>query len=309
MKEKTQWAVSFARSFMNKISEDKVTVYSAQASFFIIISAVPLVMLVLSLLQYMVPITQPELIEIVADFLPAPLDNYAVRIINELYQSSVSLISVTAISTLWAASRSVFALTSGLDEIYKSPRRKSRGYIKLRVGAIFYTLLLAALLIFCLVLLVFGNTIQELLESALPLVARFSSYVISFRNLLSIVLITFSFAVLYKILPNSEIKFRFQIPGAFIACLGWIIFSLAFSFYIDNLAQFSYTYGSLTTVVLMMLWLYFLMCIFLIGAEINVWLVMIFRRRDELRAEGTDISPQTILQGVSPDNLSTAEHT
>lgn len=258
--------------FTQQISRDRVSVYSAQAAFFIIISAVPLVMLVLSLLQFVMPMSQSELSMLAIEVLPLSLRSYVVRIIDELYtQTSVPLISITALSTLWAASRSLYALTCGLNEVYKTS--ETRNYFELRFSAIFYTLFLIAMVIFSLVLLVFGNKIQFFIEGHLPILADFSAYIISIRTILSIILMTIGFALMYKILPNTRSHFRHQLPGAVFACLGWMIFSLAYSIYIDNFSNFSYTYGSLAAIVFMMLWLYSCMKIFLIGAEINMWLL------------------------------------
>ena len=257
--------------FTQQISKDRVSVYAAQAAFFIIISAVPLVMLILSLLQFIMPMTQSQLSKLAMDVIPLSMRSYVVRIIDELYtQTSVPLISITALSSLWAASRSIYALTRGLNEVYKTS--ETRNYFELRVGAIFYTLMLIILLIFSLLILVFGNKIQLLIENAVPFLAEFSAYLISIRTLLSISLMTFCFALMYKILPNTKSHFRNQLPGALFASLGWLIFSLVYSIYIDNFSNFSYTYGSLAAIVFMMLWLYSCMNILLIGAEINIWL-------------------------------------
>ena len=257
--------------FSQQISRDRVSVYAAQAAFFIIISAVPLVMLVLSLLQYVMPMTQSQLSALAMDVIPLALRSHVIRVIDELYtQTSVPLISITAVSTLWAASRSLYALTRGLNEVYKTS--ETRNYFELRLGALLYTLLLIVLLIFSLLILVFGNRIQYLVESAMPVLAELSAYIISIRTLLSITLMTLCFALMYKILPNTKSHFRRQLPGALFASLGWMIFSLVYSIYIDNFSNFSYTYGSLAAIVFMMLWLYACMNILLIGGEINMWL-------------------------------------
>lgn len=258
--------------FTRQISRDRVSVYAAQAAFFIIISAVPFVMLVLSLLQYIMPMTQSQLSALAMDVIPLAMRSHVIRVIDELYtQTSVPLISITAVSTLWAASRSLYALTRGLNEVYKTS--ETRNYFELRLGALLYTLMLIVLLIFSLLILVFGNRLQYLIESVLPLLAGYSAYIISIRTLLSITLMTLCFALMYKILPNTKSRFRRQLPGALFASLGWMIFSLVYSIYIDNFSNFSYTYGSLAAIVFMMLWLYSCMNILLIGAEINMWLL------------------------------------
>lgn len=262
------WTMEFAA----RIRQDRVTVYGAQAAFFVMISSIPFVMLAVALLQFVMPMTQSQLSRLAIDVVPLSLRSYAVRIIDELYnQTSVPLISVTAASSLWAASRSLYALAGGLKEIYNTV--ETRGYVRLRVLALLHTLLLLILLLFSLVILVFGNTIQLFLEQNLPILAHISSYIIGVRTLLSLALLSLVFALMYKILPDTKSGFRQQLPGAVFSSLGWMIFSLAYSLYIEHYSSVSYLYGSLTAIVLWMLWLYFCMNIFLIGAEINVWLL------------------------------------
>ena len=60
-----------------------------------------------------------------------------------------------------------------------------------------------------------------------------------------------------------------SIPGAMFSALGWLVFSYVFSLYIDNFANMTYMYGSLTAFIILMLWVYFCIYIFFIGAEIN----------------------------------------
>jgi len=261
-----------AREFSDRFRQDHITVYGAQAAFFVMISTVPFVMLVTALLQFVMPMTQSQLSRLAMDVVPMALRSYVVRIIDELYnQTSISLISVTAVSALWAVSRSLFALAGGLKDIYDT--QETRGYIRLRITALLHTILLLILLLFSLGILVFGNRIQMLLEQRLPFLAQFSACIISVRTLLALTLLSLVFALMYKILPNTKSGFRQQLPGAVFSSLGWMIFSLAYSLYMDHYARVSYLYGSLTAIVLWMLWLYFCMNIFLIGAEINAWLL------------------------------------
>ena len=183
--------------FGQQVSRDKVPAFAAQAAFFIIISSVPLVMLVLSLIQFVMPMTQSELSQLAMDMVPMAIRSYVITIIDELYtQTSIPLISITAVTTLWAASRSVYALVTGLNEVYKTS--ETRNYFQLRFGSLFYTLLLIVLLIFSLVVLVFGTRIQQFLENALPILARISAYIISIRTILAIALMAFSFSLIYK---------------------------------------------------------------------------------------------------------------
>ena len=83
--------------------------------------------------------------------------------------------------------------------------------------------------------------------------------------------LTLFFALSYKFLANNELPFKKHIPGAFLSAVGWMIFSFFFALYVDNFSNYSYIYGSLTAVVLLMLWLYACMTMFLLGAQANVW--------------------------------------
>ena len=76
---------------------------------------------------------------------------------------------------------------------------------------------------------------------------------------------------IYQFLPNRKSKLRYQLPGAVFTAVGWCGASLLFSVYMDIFKGFSNMYGSLTTIVLIMLWLYVCMYVVLLGGEINVF--------------------------------------
>ena len=78
------------------------------------------------------------------------------------------------------------------------------------------------------------------------------------------------FDIIFTMLPNKKLTFKSQIPGAAICAVAWYVFSFALSIYVDYFNGFS-MYGSLTTLILFMFWLYFGMYIVLIGMEINCW--------------------------------------
>ena len=76
---------------------------------------------------------------------------------------------------------------------------------------------------------------------------------------------------IYRFLPNHKVRLRYQLPGAIFTAFGWALASFIFSIYMDIFRGFSSMYGSLTTIVLIMLWLYFCMYVLLLGGEINLF--------------------------------------
>jgi membrane protein len=80
---------------------------------------------------------------------------------------------------------------------------------------------------------------------------------------------------LYRFAPDREdAKWRWIVPGALVASAAWMLFSLAFSLYVDNFASYDATFGSVAAIVVLMLWLYYTIFIFVVGAVLNAELEM-----------------------------------
>ena len=83
-------------------------------------------------------------------------------------------------------------------------------------------------------------------------------------------------AVMYAYVPGTKLGIRTQLPGAAFAAVAWSIMTWAFSIYVDDFDGFS-TYGSLTTIIILMLWLYAAMYIIMVGAYINRYFMPAFQ--------------------------------
>ena len=171
-------------------------------------------------------------------------------------------------------------MTSGLNCVYKC--NETRNYVFLRIRATIYTVMFIIVIIFLLVLSVFGNTLNLFIAEHIPIMLGVAEKLLETRIIITpIVLVAFSLMI-YKFLPNRRDKFRYQLPGAMFSAVGWMIISWIFSVYLDVFKGFSSMYGSLTTIVLIMLWMYFCMYCILLGGELNVLLDgKIFERNEK----------------------------
>lgn len=254
--------------YFTQLTRDHVNAYAAQASFFIIIAIFPLLMLLLTLIGY-TPVTENMLLKSVLMVTPGYLDPLMEQIIEEMYsQSNYAFISITAFTALWSASDGILAIIRGLNSVYG--KEETRNYIILKLISCFYTVVLLVLIILALGLMVFGNSILKLFEAKIPFLYELAEFIISLRGMYVPIFFTFAFVYMYKLIPNKDYKFFDYLPGALFSSLGWIISSYGYSIYIDNFASATYIYGSLTTVVFMMLWIYMCMYILFMGAEINI---------------------------------------
>ena len=188
-------------------------------------------------------------------------------IVNQVYNQSTSVIPTTIIVALWSAGKGVLAVTTGLNCVYKCP--ETRNYVYLRLRATIYTVMFIVVIIMLLLLSVFGNSLSLFISSHIAILKPVADWLMDKRIIISpIVLVGFSL-LLYKFLPNRKDSFKNQIPGAVFTAIAWMALSWIFSVYLDVFRGFSNMYGSLTTIVLIMLWLYFCMYSILLGAVIN----------------------------------------
>ena len=113
--------------FILKITGDDLSIYAAQASFFIIISVIPFSMLVLSIIKLFINIDINSILHTINSFAPAAISTFLTETITDLFtkSGSVQVISVTAVSTLWLASRGVMALYTGLNKDATVSRSKN----------------------------------------------------------------------------------------------------------------------------------------------------------------------------------------
>ncbi len=256
------------KQIWDKYVRDEITVYAAQASFFIVLAFFPFIMLLLTLIQFVPAINKSDLQAILVAIMPDMLDSLMLGIVDDLYiKSPGTILSVTAIIALWSSARGMMGIERGLNRIYDS--REKRNYVVRRLICAGYTVIFMAVCVVSLVLLVFGTSIQNLVVRTFPVLYNLANHIISFRSLLAMVLFLVCFIGLYTIVPMKKQDPWQQVPGALFATVCWLLFSYAFSVYFTYFSNFSYMYGSLTAIVLLMLWLYFCICILFIGAEIN----------------------------------------
>lgn len=256
------------KQIFDKYKKDEVTVYAAQASFFIVLSFFPFVMLLLTLIQLIPTVNKSDLLEAMVTIMPDMLDSLVVGIVDDLYTKSPgTIVSITAVTALWSASRGMLGIERGLNRVYESPRY--RGYIIGRLISSGYTILFILACIVSLILLVLGTSLQKYVLQIFPMISPFTRYLISLRSFLALGVLVLVFTGLYTFIPDRRHSMKSQLPGAMFATLGWIVFSSLFSIYFNNFSNYSYMYGSLTAVMMLMLWLYICICILLIGAEFN----------------------------------------
>lgn len=252
---------------LKRIRDMRISEHAANAGYFMVLSVFPALVLILSILRY-THLDAQDLLNLLSGFLPGALLPAAQRLVVSTYaHTSTAVVSFSAVSALWSASRGIYGLLTGLNSIYGV--KESRGYVYTRLMSVFYTFLFVIVLVLTLVLNVFGESILRMLPAATTPVGRFLTEVVNLRFLLMLLLQTGLFTAMFMALPNRKNRFRESFPGAVLASLGWLGFTVLFSGYVEGFSGYSNVYGSVYAVALSMLWLYFCLSIMFYGGALN----------------------------------------
>ncbi len=263
------------KSFFTKIGRDKLYLYSATAAFFMVLSVFPFAILLLTIIQF-TPLTEEFLVEQLQIFLPDAIYPFFEGMISEVFETErgVTWILASGIGALWSASRGILSLIRGINVCFNVDDK--RNYFVVRMWSAFYTFVAIIAIVFLLVTVVFGTTIYNAAEPYLRNSNILVRLLLQNRFLVSLVLITLLFMVMYKFLPAKTNHFLRMFPGSLLAAAALTAVSSLLSVYIDRVPNFTLTYGSLTSMIIVMLWLYIGMYIIFVCGEINFFVNMLF---------------------------------
>lgn len=253
--------------FYIKVRNDDIFALAAQLAYYLILAFFPFLIFLITLIG----INKFDSITVIyglKSILPANVFNLVHKTVLEiLNQQNVGLLGISIILSMWSASSGIRAVIRGINKAYNL--KEKRGFINLCFVAIIFTIALTLIIIFTLIALVFGDIIEGYLNLWFPFPHIIKVIWNIIRYGLVIVSMIFIFATLYRYAPTKKMKWKRVLPGAVFTSIGWIIASLAFSYYVNNISNYSSLYGSLGAVFILMIWLYLTSIILILGAEIN----------------------------------------
>ena len=257
--------------FTDNMRKDYVGPYAAQAAFYTVLSSVPFIMLVILCLKYFISFDMNAVIDTIETTFPAQVSAFLSQIITEVFyrSQSTAMLSAAAVAALWASSKGTMAIYCGLNQIngYVTPYN----WIAARIVSFFYNIVFVLVIVASAILLVFGNTFLGFAGNFFVPANYIHQLLLNNKivGTVFIMLLVPGFMALYTILPQQKLSFFKQFPGAVATVLGWLVFSALYRIYIEQYSKYSLIYGSLTAIILLMLWIFFCLYMLLIGAEIN----------------------------------------
>jgi membrane protein len=251
-----------------RIHDDDIFGLSAQLAYFFLLSLFPLLIFIVTLFPYL-PITHRDILAVLQDFAPEGTMELIESNLYQVSEKNGKLLSFGIIGTLWSASNGINAIIRALNKAYDV--KEGRSFFIQRGMAVILTIAMILVIVVALLLPVFGKHIGVFLFSQLNLSDQFLSVWNTLRWLVSSIIIFCIFVGLYWLAPSKRLSCRSALPGAVFATVGWILTSLAFSFYVGNFGNYSATYGSIGAIIVLMIWFYISGVILILGGEVNAY--------------------------------------
>lgn len=281
---------------INHFQKSRVTIHAGHVTFFMLLSFFPFVMFLLTILHSTNIIDLNQLRDTLAELKSGFIGQTIIGWIDDIISTRGVFMSAASIIVLiWSGSKGFDGLAQGLDSIYGA--RGKRGYVKRRLFSMVHLVNFVLMVVFSMILLVFGSLLIRWLSEELPWFRGIQFLVSVVRYLMIAVIFLIYFVLMYRFIPytptesKDEIKarkiankglpknerkkrpihrtIRKELPGALLASITWIVFSRLYGFYMSYQVEHASIYGSLTAFFLTLLWLYYCMMFIFIGGLYN----------------------------------------
>lgn len=254
------------KRMVHRFFSDGIPQAAAELSYFLLFSLFPLLMFtnaILAQLDISIDSIRPML-----DMLPRSLQELIEGYLLQLSNSpSFSSILIAILLTLYFLSRAVRSMMRTVNDIYHV--EVGRGIFSNALISFAITAGFLASVVCSFVVVVAGRMLIRLIPDLLPIPSHALSATQD-AGFWVMIAVVFLFLLLFnRFVPNLQLRFGEVWPGALFSLLAWLLVSWAFSFYVDNMANYSVLYGSLAAIIVLMLWLYIVGMILLMGPQLN----------------------------------------
>lgn len=266
-------SIALIKRTVEVYTKHEMNVYSGNATFYFMISTVPLLMMIISIINMLPWFTVEDvsnfLTHVVPD-IPQVRTAIVAIIVNLNRYSSTMVVSAFAFTCLWTGSHGISALMAGLEKINHTQKRYFRSKPKAILYTILFSLLIPSMLLFQLLRSSIEIVITNIFEALmLPEVAVKINEILEYTGVITFLAMILVIVLTFTFLPSGKRKIRDQIPGSIFSCVMWLFFTKAFSYFITRFWKLSSVYGTLAAVFLAAMWLKFIVMFLFYGASLN----------------------------------------
>lgn len=259
----------FIQDLIVRMRDVDISGMGAQLAYFFLLSFFPLLIFIVTLLPYL-DLNEDHVFDFIQTIVPTEVFLLTQGTLTEILttHNGGGLLSIGIIGTIWSASRGVNALIKTLNDAYEAEARLS---IINRAWSLVFTISLVLVILMVLLIPIFGHHIALSLFNYLGVEETFSEFWRFVQWMLPPILIFIILVLMYWIIPNTDPRLHFTsvLPGAIFSTVSWLLLIYGFSYYVNNFGNFASTYGSIASVIVLMLWLYMTGMILIFGGLLN----------------------------------------
>ena len=258
-------ARGFFRKVIEIIKKPEMRILPGQLAFFLFMSLIPLAALIGAIASTLsIPVAS---LRQTMSGMPKEAIDVFIEIINN---KGINFnISVFFISAFILASNGPHSMIITSNEVYKIG---SRNVIARRIKAIMMTFVMVGLFFVLFLIPIFGDSIFEMIRNNIDDESLIKLIYIIYQLIkypVLLIILHFNIKLLYVIAPDEHIESMTTTQGAIFTTVGWIIATEIYSFYIGSFTSYDKFYGSISNIIILLLWIYILSYIFVLGMIIN----------------------------------------
>nr|WP_297395087.1 YihY/virulence factor BrkB family protein [uncultured Peptostreptococcus sp.] len=256
------------RPLVNQFNIADMYSRAAEAAYYLTLSIFPSLMFLMCAFAYM-PAVVGDFVETSIQYnVPTGASNILLAIVDSAIKNrSIRLLIITFLIAVWTFSKAVKSLITGQNVAYNF--EETRSFIRLNLYAFLYAIAFFLAVILAVVFLVYGGKLADIIRDSLDEFYLLSLIYNFIRFVVPIIFILLIFLNFYVFGPCRPIKIRQALPGACLTTILWVALSIGYSFYIDRFSDYKEIYGNISTIIVLMTWIYLCSISITIGYKIN----------------------------------------
>ena len=255
--------------FYKGVKQGAITTRASSLAFNFFLAFFPSIIVLFTLIPY-IPIVdlQDTLMELITTILPPHTKEITFATIYDIINNPRSgLLSIGFVLTIFFATNGVNSLIEAFNSSYHI--NESRSIIQQRLLSLGITFLLSCILMITILLIMFSKTVVNYLITTEIIENKSIEYILFGKWMVIIIMLFVGISIIYHFGPTIKKKFKLFTPGSIISTCLIIVTSSFFNYYISNFAEYNKVYGSIGTLIIILLWMYINSIILLIGFELN----------------------------------------
>ena len=257
----------YSKKLLNILRKPEMRILPSTIAFHLILAIIPILTIVILIASFF-GISIDIVAHLVSNIMPKQVSEIIINVISgKGFDQSVGIFNIVA---FFLASNGTYAVINTSDTLYKI---KNKNTIKARISSVILLIIIILLLLFLLLVPIFGGSIIKFMSRA-KILSNFEEEIMIIYNMmkwpLSILIVYFNIKLIYAVAPSKNIKSEETTYGAIFTTVFWFITSIIFKAYLIHFTSYDILYGNLSSIIIMMVWMYLLSYIFVFGMAINV---------------------------------------